>query len=51
MATKPDENAGHGGSYVLDPKTGKRELVERTAEAEQTQPELNDQAAQAAEGN
>lgn len=25
-----DEHAGHGGSYLLDPKTGKRELVERT---------------------
>lgn len=27
---KPDPNAGHGGSYVLDPKTGERTLVERT---------------------
>lgn len=25
-----DENAGKGGAYVLDPKTGKRRLVERT---------------------
>lgn len=25
-----DEHAGHGGSYLLDPKTGKRTLVERT---------------------
>lgn len=27
-----DEYAGQGGSYVLDPETGKRTLVERTAE-------------------
>ena len=26
-----DEYAGQGGSYLLDPKTGKRTLVERTA--------------------
>lgn len=25
-----DEFAGQGGSYVLDPETGKRTLVERT---------------------
>lgn len=25
-----DENAGLGGSYVLDPKTGQRTLVART---------------------
>lgn len=29
-ADAPDENEGHGGSYVIDPATGKRELVERT---------------------
>lgn len=28
-----DEFYGHGGSYVADPKTGKRKLVERTQEA------------------
>lgn len=27
-----DQFDGVGGSYVLDPKTGKRKLVERTAE-------------------
>lgn len=27
-----DEFAGHGGSYRLDPKSGKRTLVERTRE-------------------
>jgi len=26
-----DEHAGMGGSYVLNPKTNKRTLVERTA--------------------
>jgi len=25
-----DQHAGHGGSYVIDPKTGDRTLVERT---------------------
>ena len=25
-----DEYAGQGGSYVIDPATGKRQLVERT---------------------
>lgn len=28
-----DEHHGMGGSYVVDLKTGKRTLVERTAEA------------------
>ena len=31
-----DENEGLGGSYTLNPKTGKRTLVERTKPAEQT---------------
>lgn len=31
--TTTDPNAGHGGSYLLDPKTGKRVLQERTQEA------------------
>ena len=26
-----DEFAGQGGSYLLNPKTGKRTLIERTA--------------------
>lgn len=29
-----DEHQGQGGSYVLDPKTGLRTLVERTRPAE-----------------
>lgn len=32
----PDKFEGQGGSYVIDPKTGERKLVERTAEPEQT---------------
>lgn len=28
-----DEFCGQGGSYVVDPETGARELVERTQEA------------------
>lgn len=28
--TQPDPHAGHGGSYILDPETGERRLVERT---------------------
>jgi hypothetical protein len=28
-----DEYSGQGGSYVIDPKTGQRRLVERTADA------------------
>jgi hypothetical protein len=27
-----DEYEGQGGSYILNPKTGKRELVQRTYE-------------------
>ena len=27
-----DQNAGMGGSYVLDPKTGERTLIQRTDE-------------------
>jgi hypothetical protein len=35
MGTILDEFHGVGGSYLLDPKTGKRTLIERT---EPTQP-------------
>ena len=30
--TITDEFAGQGGSYLVDPKTGRRTLVERTSE-------------------
>jgi hypothetical protein len=33
-----DENEGKGGLYEVDPKTGKRRLVERTSEAEAAPP-------------
>lgn len=33
MSTTPDEYAGQGGSYLLDPKTGRRTLIERTEPA------------------
>lgn len=36
--TTTDEFAGQGGSYMLDPVTGKRLLTERTAEPESTEP-------------
>lgn len=47
MSDFNDEFDGHGGSYVVDPKTGKRVLVERTQEAEPNQP--TDAPAQAQE--
>lgn len=34
-----DQFDGVGGSYVLDPKTGKRKLVERTQPADQPKEE------------
>jgi len=34
--TTTDEFAGHGGSYLLDPATGVRTLVERTEDPAQT---------------
>jgi hypothetical protein len=34
MDTMIDEYSGQGGSYLLDPKTGKRKLIERTKPAQ-----------------
>lgn len=48
MKNSDDEFAGQGGSYVLDPKTGKRVLVERTKEPGQTD-QSTDAPAQAQE--
>ncbi len=46
--TPVDEHEGMGGSYLLDPDTGLRTLVERTQPAEQaTDKEVNDGTAQA----
>lgn len=40
-----DEFAGQGGSYLLDPATGKRTLLERTQETQQTTSQPADPAA------
>lgn len=39
MATMVDDYAGQGGEYLLDPKTGKRTLIERTEPAQPSEPE------------
>lgn len=39
MSNERDENDGHGGSYVVDPKSGKRKLIERTREPQFEQPQ------------
>ena len=39
MDTMKDEYWGMGGSYLLDPKTGKRKLIERTEPANTLNPE------------
>ena len=41
MATM-DEYHGIGGTYLLDPKTGKRKLIERTEPAKPLNPEPED---------
>lgn len=33
-----DKYHGQGGSYLLDPKTGKRKLLKRTEPGQSTQP-------------
>jgi hypothetical protein len=38
MATM-DEYHGQGGTYLLDPKTGKRKLIERTEPATFSEPQ------------
>lgn len=39
MIDYDDEYSGQGGSYVIDPATGQRTLVERTMEQSQEQPQ------------
>ena len=34
MAKMMDAYHGHGGTYLLDPKTGSRKLIERTEPAQ-----------------
>ena len=45
MAISPDEYHGQGGTYLLNPKTGKRQLIERTEPDAQPQPEVTSDAA------
>jgi hypothetical protein len=47
MATMVDEHWGQGGTYLLNPKTGKRKLIERTepAQPSEPQPEVTSNAA------
>ena len=42
MATIKDDYWGQGGSYELDPKTGKRKLIERTEPAQPSDPKPED---------
>lgn len=39
MATMVDEYWGQGGTYLADPKTGKRTLLERTEPAQPSEPQ------------
>jgi len=39
MAITIDEYHGQGGTYLQDPKTGKRKLVERTEPAQPSEPQ------------
>lgn len=45
MATMMDEYHGQGGSYLVDKKTGKRKLIQRTQPAPTLQSEVTDDAA------
>ena len=42
MATMVDEYWGQGGTYLLNPKTGKRKLIERTEPAQPSDPQPED---------
>lgn len=39
VANMVDEYHGQGGTYLLNPKTGKRKLIERTEPAQPLEPE------------
>lgn len=45
-----DEHEGRGGSYIADPKTGKRKLVQRTQEAAAATPTVETPAPETQEG-
>lgn len=49
MATMMDEYHGQGGSYLVDKKTGKRKLIERTQPAPNPTPEVTSDAAPVSE--
>jgi hypothetical protein len=42
MATMMDEYWGQGGTYLLDPETGKRKLIERTEPAQPSNPKTEE---------
>ena len=42
MATMVDEYHGQGDTYLLDPKTGKRKLIERTEPAQSLNPQTEE---------
>lgn len=42
MTTMVDEYWGQGGSYLLDPKTGTRKLIERTEPAQPSDPQTEE---------
>jgi len=42
MATMVDEYWGQGGTYLANPKTGKRKLIERTEPAQPSEPTTED---------
>lgn len=39
-----NENPGEGGSYLLDPKTGKRKLIKRTLPSSENPTEVTNDA-------
>jgi hypothetical protein len=42
MTNLIDEYSGQGGTYLLDPKTGKRKLIERTEPAQFSEPQIEE---------
>jgi hypothetical protein len=42
MTILVDEYWGQGGTYLLDPKTGKRKLIERTEPAQPSEPQTEE---------
>ena len=44
-----DKYAGQGGSYILDPKTGKKKLIRQTLPAQPTESLLQEETSNAKE--